>query len=380
MSSSEASNSGSDSDLDDVPLYFAEPAPTPRSKPPGLGFSLSAIPSSSTASAATNAPLQSPRPSSRVPGLSLGKIPGGQPHTPDPSVEPLPSSRGAPPNFKLSLPPRVPEPVAGGEDSRLDRTTSATDYGGLASPLPPGPTPRTVSAPHPELKLAASGAGIPPLPTSKLHKPPKLFLQDPATASPSPSPLAAINPSAAELTSLASSTDRVVVSLLSSAFAVSRAAPAATSTSSAVPMASPTAATIRDTVAHRCANGLGIAVDELRFFALTELPPGEEVPASTRHVAVLVNNSGFSLPALETMLSENQALQALQQTNANTIANMHSDYKASTTEVARLSRLEAEQRKELEALRRQAKEAAEAAAKKGSGGLWGYIAGSGNSS
>eukprot|EP00197_Chlamydomonas_leiostraca_P012843 CAMPEP_0202861700 /NCGR_PEP_ID=MMETSP1391-20130828/3008_1 /ASSEMBLY_ACC=CAM_ASM_000867 /TAXON_ID=1034604 /ORGANISM="Chlamydomonas leiostraca, Strain SAG 11-49" /LENGTH=760 /DNA_ID=CAMNT_0049541129 /DNA_START=57 /DNA_END=2339 /DNA_ORIENTATION=- len=40
----------------------------------------------------------------------------------------------------------------------------------------------------------------------------------------------------------------------------------------------------------------------------------------------------------------------------------------------------AEERKELEALRRQAKEAAEAAAKKGSGGLWGYIAGSGNSS
>lgn len=88
--SSGDSSSGSDSDLDDVQLFYRDEAPTPKpnSKPAGLGFRLGALPAHS----GVDLPLQSPRPSARaVPGLSLKK--GPQPNTPDPGMEPLPSSR-----------------------------------------------------------------------------------------------------------------------------------------------------------------------------------------------------------------------------------------------------------------------------------------------
>lgn len=132
---------------------------------------------------------------------------------------------------------------------------------------------------------------------------------------------------------------------------------------------------VSEAVLSRMASALHLPKSSLRCFALSEVPwnkldlssststsanepislslsqPQEVSGKTTKHVAVLVESSSFSLPALEDILRQNRQLLAAQAENAKTIGSLQADYKQATCSSEANAVKVATMEKELEHLR-----------------------------
>ncbi|GAX79310.1 hypothetical protein CEUSTIGMA_g6751.t1 [Chlamydomonas eustigma] len=142
-------------------------------------------------------------------------------------------------------------------------------------------------------------------------------------------------------------------------------------------LATPTGILSDHAVRQRVASSLGLPPSKLRCFVVQETPweQLEEVLMSAAttsgaassmpppHVAVLVDNSSFNLPALEEMMKQSRQLLSAQEANAKTISALHHDFKeaawASQKHAVRNAQLERDVEFSKEKLLRMESEAAE---------------------
>lgn len=206
---------------------------------------------------------------------------------------------------------------------RIIPTEADMQRTGSSPPNIPPQTPRfhmTVSAPIPNLER--------PLATSRSIKPPKLLLPNPATASPVSSPAS----NNVTLTSDNARPERMTLHLLSSAFSLNVASLKNHQNGNEM---------LKDLVSSRCASGLGVSTEDLRYYELREIQV-DEINLGCQQIGVMVNSSSFSLAALEDVLVQNKHLLAAAEKNAQILESLHKEYKESTHCVSRLSTRAAE--------------------------------------
>ncbi|KAL6756468.1 hypothetical protein V8C86DRAFT_2648539 [Haematococcus lacustris] len=303
-SGSETDSGSASDDLDDVPL--SQPAPPARPTRVGLPAGL---------------------------GLTLGSLSiGSRPPAP---VFQLPS-------FAAERSTEQPPPTARAQSMPAHSSAVLTNMG----------KPQVNCAMANQGSL--SGQQLPQQPSahqpSQPRKPPRLLLADPATSSPAHSPLKqrhtnSIQPSAS---------GHVTVSLLSPAFVLpgsSLPPQPEPSSSNAAAQSLHWSTSARQAAVHQFSARLGVAADALQVWELHEHPPGQgSATGMVHHIAVSVNDSSFSLAAVEDMLQQNKQLQTTQQCNADTLGALYSDSKALSSSNAELQVKTAVQAKEIELL------------------------------